>query len=146
MSRNMLSSQITKSERWSKLYRIIHHLFLRNEIVHVEDYKTMLSELNKRIDQLNKKLDLNIANVKTLFDSHIHMAPQAPSGTLPTQKPLVPITVDKTPVAPVVYVDTALRAQDARQMATGPATAPLAEGVAPDQALANSTIVADIGV
>lgn len=146
MSRNILASQVTKSERWTKLYRIIHHLFLKNEIVHVDDYKTMLGELNKRIDQLNKKLDSNLTNMKAQFDSHTHVAPQAPSGAIPTQPPVVPLTVDQTPIAPVTYVDAALKAQDARQMATGPATAPLADGVSPEQTLANSTVVSDIGI
>lgn len=146
MSPNVLASQVTKSERWTKLYRVIHHLFLKDEIVHVDDYKKMLSELNKRIDQLNKKLDANLTNLKVQFDTHNHIAPQAPSGAIPTQPPLVKLTVDKTPIAPVVYVDAALKAQDAKQMATGPAKAPLANGSSPDQILANSTIASDIGI
>jgi hypothetical protein len=146
MSPNILASQITKAERWTKLYRIIHHLFLKNEIVHVEDYKTMLSELNRRIDQLNKKLDANLMNMKVQFDSHIHVAPQAASGVLPTQPPTVPLTIDKTPITPVLYIDTALKAQDSMQMATGPAKAPLSGGSSPDQILADSTIISDIGI
>ena len=145
-SANIIKSQVTKSERWLKLYRTIHHLFLKDEFVHVTDYTKMVAEMNARIAAVEAKSTAELAKVAAGLASHFHLVPQAPSGTLPSAPPAAPpFVATPQPSKPVVIDKTAMEAYDAALMATGPAQAPLADGIAPDQTLANTTIVADIG-
>ena len=147
MSLNIVASQITKSERWTKLYRVIHHLFLKDEFIHIEDYNKMVNEMNARISALEASLQAELAKIQAGLSTHIHMVPQAISGVLPSQPAAAPpYTSAYQPTKAVVPVTVAMQRTDLKLMATGPAKAPLADGVAPDKALANSTIIADIGV
>jgi len=125
---NLFKSKIAVSERWFKLYRRIHNLFLSKEFIHIEDYKLMFNQLNTRIDNLNQKLDANLNNIAVTFGTHVHVAPQAPGGAIPTMPPGSPLTVDVTPNPPVPYVDAAMVAADATWAGLGPASAPLGTG------------------
>jgi hypothetical protein len=142
---NIVTSQFTKSERWLKLYRIIHHLFLKEEFIHTVDYNLMVTQMNARITELEVKLLTELTSRDLRFATHFHIAPQAPVGTLPTLPPTILYKNTLAPTKPVVPVTTAMQAADAALMATGPAQAPLADGISPDELRANSTIIADIG-
>lgn len=143
---NILASQFTKAERWLKLYRTIHHLFLKDEFVHITDYNQMVSEMNARITAVEASNKAELSKIQAGLSSHFHMVPQSPSGTLPSQPPAgVPYTAAPQPSKPVVPVRTAMEMHDAALMSTGPAKAPLADGISPDQLSANSTIISDIG-
>lgn len=147
MSRNLITSQVTKSERWTKLYRMIHHLFLKDEFIHIEDYNKMVNEMNARITALETSLQAELKKIQLGLSTHFHIAPQAPSGAIPTQPPSKPpYTSAYKATKAVVPVTVAMQKTDMSLMATGPATAPLADGTSPDQSLANSTIAADIGI
>jgi hypothetical protein len=147
MSANILASQVTKSERWTKLYRMIHHLFLKSEFIHIEDYNQMVKEMNTRIATIESKMNTELAKIQAGLASHIHMVPQAIAGTLPSLPPSAPpYTATPQPTNPVVPVTIAMERTDAMYMSMGPALAPLASGVAPDQLTANQTIISDIGI
>lgn len=144
---NIVSSQFTKSERWLKLYRTIHHLFLKDEFIHKKDYEQMLRDMNTRMQSLETGLMQELTKVQLGLATHFHMVPQAPTGTLPSAPPASPPYTSTFKVTqPIVPVTIGMDAQDAALMGTGPAKAPLADGIAPDQATANSTIIADIGI
>jgi hypothetical protein len=144
-SANIIKSQITKSERWLKLYRTIHHLFLKDEFVHVTDYTKMVAEMNARITAVEAKATTEIAGLAAGLTTHFHMVPQAITGTLPSAPAAPVFTATPQPSKPVVIDKTAMGAYDAALMSTGPAQAPLADGIAPDQLLANTTVISDIG-
>lgn len=153
MSPNIIASQFTKSERWTKLYRMIHHLFLKDEFVHIEDYNKMVADMNARIltveTNANASIQAAVAQITATVLGHIHVVPQAPAGTLPSGPGVITTPPMVTPPAPapaVVPVTIAMERTDAMYMATGPATAPLSGGFAQDQLTANMTIVSDIGI
>ena len=152
MSANLLPSQITKSQRWDKLYRIIHHLFLKHEFVHIDDYNKMVKEMNARIQMVeanaNASIAAAVAALQATIIGHFHPAPQAPAGIIPTGPGVIVAPAIVTPPPPsveVVPVTIAMEREDAKLMAKGPALAPLAGGVHPDQSLAEITIRSDIG-
>lgn len=146
---NIIPSQVTKAERWTKLYRSIHSLFLKDEFIHIKDYNQMVTEMNARITELETKLTAELAKLATGLSAHFHMAPQAPTGTLPTTPPIAPLPVYApayVPTKPVTPVTIGMEARNAQLLGLGPATAPLAGGISQDELLANTTIKADIGV
>jgi hypothetical protein len=152
MSPSIISSQITKSERWTKLYRTIHHLFLKDEFVHIEDYNKMVKEMNARILQVETNANASISAAVTAIQAtvigHNHIAPQAPAGALPTGPGIIvtpPIVTPPAPAPTVIPVTIAMQRTDAQYMSMGPAKAPLSSGSQPDQLMANTQIVSDIG-
>ena len=152
MSPDIISSQITKSERWTKLYRTIHHLFLRDEFVHIEDYNQMVNEMNARITTVeanaNASIAAAVAQITATVVGHTHPSPPAPLNPVVTGPGVIilPPVVTPAPPAPlVVPVTIAMERTDATLIATGPAKAPLASGIAPDQARANTDIITTIG-
>jgi hypothetical protein len=149
---NVVSSQFTKSERWLKLYRTIHHMFLKEEFIHKVDYELMVTQMNARITAVEAAANASIATtvtaVNAMMASHIHIVPQAPAGALPSGPAIsVPAVVPPPPPSPLVKtVTTAMQAADNLLMGTGPATAPLADGISPDEMRATNTIMTDIGI
>lgn len=141
---NIVTSQFTKSERWLKLYRIIHHLFLKEEFIHTADYQVMVTQMNARITTLEAMLNVELAKVATALVAHTHayVNVAAPAITGPAVPSYIP-ALQPTPI--VVPTTAGMQAMDATLMATGPAQAPLADGISPDELRANSTIIADIG-
>lgn len=148
-SANIIKSQITKSERWFKLYRTIHHLFLKDEFVHITDYTKMVAEMNARIAAVEATSTAELAKVATGLATHVHPVTTAggPTNQAGIAAPAVapPFIAVPAPSKPVIIDKTAMEAYDAALMSTGPAQAPLADGIAPDQLLANTTIISDIG-
>lgn len=152
---NVLASDITKSQRWDKLYRIIHHLFLRNEFVHIEDYKKMVLDMNTRIAtvEANAQAALSSAITAIVAMNAAHTHPVVTAGG-PTNQAgsttgviQTPPQLPATPKAPeVVISDAGMVRADAALMAAGPALAPLAGGFSSDQVAANRTIIADVGI
>jgi hypothetical protein len=152
MSPNIVASQITKSERWTKLYRTIHHLFLKDEFVHIEDYNKMVQEMNARILQVetnaNASIATAVAQITATVVGHTHPSPPAPVNPVVTGPGviIVPPVVTPPPPAPaVVPVTIAMQRTDAQYISMGPALAPLSSGISPDQLTANTTILSDIG-
>lgn len=150
---NIIPSQVTKAERWTKLYRSIHSLFLKDEFVHIDDYKQMVTEMNARIAMVeanaNASITAAVAALQAAIIGHFHVAPQAPAGALPTGLGTItvpPVVTPPVPTKQVTPVTIAMEARNAQLLGLGPATAPLAGGVAQDELLANTTIKTDIGV
>lgn len=150
---NLLASNITISERWMKLYRTIHTLFLKYEFIHIEDYTQMVNEMNARITTVEANANSSIAAAVTALQAaivgHNHIAPQAPSGAIPTGPGIItapPIVTPPPPATLVVPVRVGMERADATLQAQGPALAPLSPVYSAAQALANTKIKLDIGV
>ena len=116
-------------ERFSKLYRKLHHLFIVEELTHVDDFKREIDNLHKRIDQLNSKLDSNLQKISQIVNSHFHLVPQAPAGTLPSQPIQAKLIADSSPVVRVPFSTIEMTTENLKQLAKGPALAPLAAGL-----------------
>lgn len=139
------ASQYTKGERWRKLYRVIHHLFLKDEFIHIDDYKKMVNDMNNRIKDLEQKVNTELRNIQSGLSSHFHQAPQAPSGILPTKPPEAPPYTATTISTNEVIVDNSkMLKKDNELMLQGPAKAPLADRSGAQEQLANATIQSDI--
>ena len=148
----IITSQITKAERWLKLYRVIHHLFLRQEFPHIQDYNRAIDEINAKIATLEANINQSIQNavqqISIAVQGHTHIVPQTPAGVTTSSPGMLtaPPIFSPVPSTPkVIPLTVFMELADSALMGTGPAVAPLASGVAPDQVVANSTIVADIG-
>lgn len=154
-SLDIASSQVTKAERWSKLYRTIHHLFLRSEFVHIEDYNKMVSEMNARVTavEANAQAALNsaVSAIVTMMSAHSHTVVTAggPSNQAGSTTSVISAApqLPPTPKAPeVIPVTIAMERTDAMYQAQGPAVAPLADGTHPDQLTSSIAIKSDIGL
>lgn len=143
------SSQITKAERWVKLYRTIHHLFLREEFIHKNDYAQMMTEMNARITAIEALMTSELSKVAAALVSHTH--PVVTNGGPTTQagiagpSPAV-FTPAPQPTKPPVPATIHMEAADAFLVGLGPAQAPLSDGMSADKLRANTTILTDIGV
>lgn len=146
-SPQIISSRFATQERWLKLYRKIHNLFMKDEFIHVVDYNQMVTEMNARITLLETALQVELAKIQVGLAAHIHNAPQAPGGILPTTPPAAPpYTTGYSPTKPVVPVTVAMKAFDAALQATGPAMAPIPATISADDAQAAIQARTDIGV
>lgn len=145
-SANIATSKLAMSERWLKLYRKIHNLFIKDELVHVGDLQVMLQDINAKIAMLNTKLDANLTNLKAQLDSHTHIAPQAPTGTLPTTPPVVPTIVDLTPITPTPYTNAIMVQTDEMYRLMPTAIAPMADGASVESVAASSEAISNIGL
>lgn len=153
LSPNLVNNQLSIAQRWLKLYRTIFNAFLKIDFVHIRDFKLFESQMNARIATLEANLAAAVAttniNISTSILGHTHLAPQAPAGALPTGPglPVAPLTPVPVPTTPAVNIkDTFAQQQDAIQQATGPALAPLGDGLSPEAQTANITVLSDIGV
>jgi len=160
---NFITNKLAVKERWLKLYRKIHNLFLVKEFVHVDDYKLMLEQLNTRITAVETNmaagdaavtaaLNSSTTSIYTAISGHIHIAPQAPSGAIPTSPPTPPPVAPPIPPAPapttpiIKYTDVALQTYDAALKGMGPAIAPIGDGLSTETAVANVTAKSDVGI
>jgi hypothetical protein len=126
---NMAGSEVTVAERWLKLYRKIHNLFLRNDFVNKNDFETTLKQINLRVDTLEVniltmlgQIESQVAGLAAHSSSHIHMVPQAPTGILPSSPSITAPVIGlaqfiKTPGATSTTI--AVEARDAILQATG---------------------------
>lgn len=142
---NIFSSQFTKAERWLKLYRTIHHLYLKEEFIHRGDYNKMVSEMNARITELEAKISAELTKINLGLTLHTHVTNTPGQLTSPPAAPIPVYLPGLTPTKPVVPVTTAMESADSLLMSTGPAKAPLASGITSQELNANTTIVSDIG-
>lgn len=146
LNSNFVTSKIAPQERWLKLYRKIHNLFLKQEFIHTADYNQMVSEMNARITQLEAGLQAELTKINVGLATHIHIAPQAPTGSLPTSPPPVtPYIAAYAPTKPVVPVTTAMAAADSALQAMGPAFAPIGDGLGIEATTATTTSQSEVG-
>ena len=145
LNSNFATSKVAPQERWLKLYRKIHNLFLKDEFIHTVDYNQMVTEMNARITELETKLVTELAARDAAYATHFHLAPQAPTGQLPTLPPTVPYVHSLTPTKPVVPVVTAMTQTDAAYQAMGPAFAPIGDGLGVEATLATTTSQSEVG-
>jgi len=150
---NIATNKVSAATRWLKLYRTLFHRFLKIDFIHKADYLRELQQLNARITQLETALNTTQTQLMTAISlattAHTHVAPQAPAGAIPTGPGIV--TTPPTPPVPsatalVVHADTILEQKDAALQATGPAIAPLGDGLSPESVAANVQIKQDIGL
>jgi hypothetical protein len=147
-SPQIISSRSATQERWYKLYRKIHNIFIKDELVHIDDFKTEISNIHKRIDQLNAKLDSNLANVAASHNSHTHQWAGGNAGgpvggvTVPTP---VAFTPDASPIVKTPFVDKNMQAYERALQSTGPGMAPIVATASTDDAAAAAQARSDIG-
>lgn len=171
-SPNIVTSKISPAERWLKLYRKIHNLFLSKEFVHIIDYNQMVTEMNLRITTIEQTYNAALAaqaeQIQALTahaSTHTHpvstnvtasgsngAGPVNSTGTgtgtaAPASSPApavaAPVGSFTPPVIPVV---TAMQATDAAWMASGPAIAPLGDGFSKEAITATYTALSDVGL
>lgn len=119
---------------------------MKDEFIHIDDYKKMVEDMNKRISELEQTLQTELTSIQAGLSSHIHIAPQAPGGALPTQPPAAPpYTSAFKPTKPIVTVNVAMQKYDAALQKTGPATAPIPAAASADDAKAAAQLRSDIG-
>jgi hypothetical protein len=146
MSLNIVASLFTLDERWTKLYRTIHHLFLRKEFIHIQDYNFMVQEMNNRISVIETKLNTELQKIALGMMTHVHPSPPAPVNPVITGPvAAAPYTPGFSPTPLVKPQTTFMEQADAVLQSLGPAQAPLADGIAPDQLQANTKIRSTIG-
>ena len=149
---NVIQGRASIAERWIKLYRKIHNLFLKDEMVHKEDYLLTLKQLNARISTVEANMAASVsslsASINAAIAGHTHQAPQAPSGTLPTS-PGIPNGSFGAPApatTPAVeHLTTIMDATDQALQALGPPFSPIPTGVSPEVQAAGAQQAADIG-
>lgn len=147
-SPQIASLRTATQERWLKLYRKIHNMFIKDELVHIDDFKTEINNIHKRIDQLNAKLDSNLANIAASHNSHTHQWTGGNAGgpvggiTAPTPAPFNP---DPTAIVRTPFVDKNMQAYDRALQSTGPAMAPISTTASTDDAKAAIQARSDIG-
>lgn len=153
LSPNIGTNKVSIAERWRKLYRTIFNMFLKKDFVHIKDFKLFEQQMNARFATLEANMTAAIAatnaNISIAQLNHTHPSPQAPAGVLVTGPgtPVGPIPPVPTPTTPAINIkDTFAQQQDAIQQATGPAIAPLGDGISPEAQKASITITQDIGL
>jgi hypothetical protein len=148
LSPNIGTSQITIAQRWQKLYRTIFNKFLKKDFVHIKDFKLFEQQLNAKLASIETTITASItatnANISLSILGHNHIGNlAAPTGP---GIPLAPVPAVPTPPTPAVNIrDTFAQQQDAIQQATGPALAPLGDGISPEAQKASITITKNIG-
>lgn len=124
------TSQVAPVERYLKLYREIHNLYLRRDFVNLQDFNTAMTAINTRFTELESKIIAELAAIQIGLATHIHVAPQAPAGALPTAPPAVPPYTSAFSVTqPVVAKTTFVEQNNSALQATGPAIAPLGSNI-----------------
>lgn len=151
LSPNIVANKLSVSERFRKLYRTLFFYFLKKDFVHIKDFKVFETKMNARLATMEANaaaaLSLNTANTLTAILTHVHpgMPPVLPGlftgPGIGAVAPTPPVTT------PAVNIDDALaQAQDALQQATGPAIAPLGDGITPEAQKATIQARQDIGI
>ena len=133
------NSQVTVSERWNKLYRIIHHLFLKKEFIHINDYKKMIDDMNSRFEDLEKKVNAELQKIQTAHNTHIHTVTTA-NGPGTAAATANTYTLGKIAGNKVIPETKQMDNEDANLMAKGEAKAPLADRVGAQETIANLDI------
>ena len=138
-------------ERFFKLYRKLHNLFIAKELTHVGDVKLAVKTLHMRIDALQAMVNSNMSmmsgqmgSVVTMVGSHTHIVATAggpaaqtgsasPSGVAMSLKPPEVSASAETP-----YATTMMETYDNALRGLGPAMAPMAIGADPSTLIANT--------
>jgi PAB1-binding protein PBP1 len=149
---NVIQGRASVAERWIKLYRKIHNLFLKDEFIHKEDYLLTIKQLNARISAVEANtaaaIAANAAAINAAIVGHTHQAPQAPSGVIPTT-PGIPNGSFGAPTPPttpaVEHLTTVMETTDAGLQALGPPFSPIPTGLSPEVQTAGAQQAADIG-
>jgi hypothetical protein len=106
---NLVGSKITVAERWLKLYRKIHFLFLQFDFTNRNDFEFSIQTLNTRITTLETNIQATLAQInaklstiETHGKTHTHIAPPLGGPTAPPVPPLItggPATFANSPLA-----------------------------------------------
>lgn len=92
---NIAGSQVTVAERWLKMYRTIHHLFLQTDFTNRDDFDFTLDQINLRMDAMEDSIDAMATQLATALEvitiwgmAHVHPT-AAPGPPSPTVLPLI---------------------------------------------------------
>ena len=150
---NYVTSQVAPQERWLKLYRKIHNLYLKDEFIHKQDYLLALKQLNTRIAAIEASMNSAVAtlqaNIAASISGHTHPSPQAPAGLLVTGPGTLLLSLPAPPASAtptVEHLTTFMDQTDLALQATGPAQAPLGDGTSVAALQATSTATSQVGL
>lgn len=149
LSPNIATNKLSIAQRWQKLYRTIYNAFLKRDFVHIKDFKLFEQQLNTRLATMeaNTTAQILATNVnielRTLAHTHTSTVPGNPTGPGLPAGPLPKVPAPTTPA--LAIKDGFAQQQDALQQATGPAVAPLGDGMTSEAQLASTTITQDVG-
>ena len=155
-----LASSKSKSERWIKLYRKIHNLFIREELAHTKDVDLAVKQLDARITQVEANLNAAIAAVNTsltsainVIQAHTHSVttvggPTAQAGNAAISPATIPAPQPPkaSAVKPVQYETKFMEAADMKLFLQGPASAPFMPRSTLEDTKASITAISDIGI
>jgi hypothetical protein len=79
-SPDLVTSQVAPQERWLKLYRKIHDLYLKDDFANLRDFETAIKEINARISELEAKMIIELNKIQAAIATHVHTVPQTPAG------------------------------------------------------------------
>lgn len=140
------SSSQAPAQRWRKLYRKIHDLFLQDEFVHIDDYKLMVRQMNDRISIIETKINTELQKIAQGVSAHTHPSPPAPVNPVVTAPPAVPpYTPGFEPTKEVQLTDKAMKAENRKLQAEGPALSPLGGGQSKESLLASREAASNVG-
>ena len=151
-----MAASRSKSERWRKLYRKIHNLFIKDELTHVKDVTLAVKMLDARITQLEAnmnqavvQLNSSMTAMASMLQQHGHpvTTPVGPGAATPMPAP-IPQPKPPTPSATTVvqYKTNFMDAEDTKWFMEGPAAAPFMPRSTIEDVKASSTIIGDIGI
>lgn len=131
---NVATSKIAPKERYLKMYREIHNLYLRTDFTNLQDFNQAMTELNARFTELETKITTELATLQIGLATHTHPVTtvggptnQAGIAAPPTAPPYrSAFSVTK----PVIAKTTFAEQNNTILQATGPAISPLGNGIA----------------
>ena len=126
---NLATSKIAPVERFLKLYRKLHDLFLQSDFTNRKDHETAVKQINIRIDTLERNINstlsqitASLSNILIHANTHIHPG----LGLSPGVPPLV-ITpsVILVPSPPAITTKSFALARNNLLQATGEPVVPI---------------------
>ena len=156
----MLPSNLTVplsiKQRFDKLYRKLHNLYIAKELTHVEDVKLAISLIHKRIDAIQAQVNANmsmvsgqVASVMQAVGTHSHMVTTAggPTNQAGTAAPSGVSIALKAPepsqTQGTEYTTKTMEIEDLNWFLSGPVLAPMGIGTDLDTVLANTASAKD---
>jgi len=128
---NIVGSEITVAERWLKLYRKIHDLFLKDDFTNRNDHEAAVKQINLRIDTLETGINATLSQINLALNliqihgiAHLHLGNLgAPTG--PPLPPLVIAPASFVPTPPAITTKTFATTRNTVLQATGEPVVPI---------------------
>ena len=127
------TSQLAPKERYLKLYREIHNLYLKQDFTNLQDFNQAMTELNARFTELEAKIISELTVLQAGLATHTHPVTTAGGPTNQAgiaAPPVAPPYSSAFAVTKAVVAQTTFAEQNNSILqATGPAISPLGTGI-----------------